>query len=128
MARSEQAWLDHTPGAACRGAIASQIARLGQQVSQLTGYDARPARHAHGRFRKQVWIVDESSQPPNAERPKLVQPASFPGAKVALIGDPAQLEAINAGRLFDRIVKNGIRQVEMTEIHRQRDPGDQTLV
>lgn len=108
--------------------VASQIARVGKQVSQLKNMTPDDRDTLMAGFKKQVWIVDESSQLPNAEMRKLVQLASFTGAKVALIGDPAQLEAINAGRPFDRIVKNGVRQVEMTEIHRQRNPADRTLV
>jgi len=108
--------------------VASQIARVGKQVSQLKNMEPPERDALMDGFKKQVWIVDESSQLPNAEMRKVLQLASFTGAKVALIGDPAQLEAINAGRPFDRIVKNGIRQVEMTEIHRQRDPADRTLV
>lgn len=108
--------------------VASQIARVGKQVSQLKTMVPADRDALMDGFKNQVWVVDESSQLPNAEMRKLLQLASFTGAKVTLIGDPAQLEAINAGRPFDRIVKSGIRQVEMTEIHRQRDPTDRTLV
>ena len=108
--------------------VASQIARVGRQISQLKNMEPEGRDTLMGEFRKQVWIVDESSQLANAEMRKLVQLASFTGAKVAFIGDPAQLEAINAGRPFDRMIKTKIRQVEMTEIHRQRHAADRTLV
>ncbi|HKY19639.1 MAG TPA: MobF family relaxase, partial [Vicinamibacterales bacterium] len=108
--------------------VSSHVARVGRQVSQLKKMGPAPRDALMEEFRRQVWIVDESSQLPNAEMRKLLQLAAFTGAKVALIGDPAQLEAINAGRPFDRLVKSGIRQVEMTQIHRQRDQVDRTLV
>lgn len=108
--------------------VASQIARVGRQVSKLKDMAPADRDALMDGFKKEVWIVDESSQLANAEMRKLVQLASFTGAKVALIGDPAQLEAINAGRPFDRLVKMGIRQVEMTDIFRQREAEDRTLV
>lgn len=108
--------------------VASQIARVGGEVARLRSMEPSERDRLMEGFRKQVWIVDESSQLANAEMRKLIQLASFTGAKIALIGDPAQLEAINAGRPFDRLIKTGIRHVEMTEIHRQRKLEDRVLV
>ena len=108
--------------------VASQVARVGRDVARLRGMAPGERDRLMEGFRKQVWIVDESSQLANADMRKLIQLASFTGAKVALIGDPAQLEAINAGRPFDRLIKTGIRHVEMTEIHRQHNLEDRVLV
>ena len=108
--------------------VASQIARIGRTVSGLRHLDPEARESALEGFRKEVWIVDESSQLNNADMRKLVGFASLTGARMAFIGDPAQLEAINAGRPFDRLVKSGIRHVEMTQIHRQRNVSDREIV
>lgn len=108
--------------------VASQIARIGRVVAGLRSLDEGERERIREGFRREVWIVDESSQLNNADMRKLVRFACLTGARMAFIGDPAQLEAINAGRPFDRLVKSGIRHVEMTEIHRQRSGADREIV
>lgn len=120
--------LEASGGLAGARTVASQLARLGKAVAELRGLDAEQREARLEGFRKEVWIVDEASQLNNRDTRRLVSFARITGARMALIGDPAQLEAIDAGRPFDRLVKAGIRHVEMTEILRQRSAPDRALV
>lgn len=108
--------------------VASQLARLGKTVGSFRGMEPGARAEALAAYRRQVWIVDEASQIHNADMRKLVTLASITGARVALIGDPAQLGSINAGKPFERLLDTGIRQVELDQILRQRDKAQKTLV
>ena len=77
---------------------------------------------------RELWIVDEASQLPNALLSRLVWAAEAKGADVLFVGDNKQLAAIEAGRPFDLLLQKGIRHVEMDQILRQRNPEDLAAV
>ena len=49
---------------------------------------------------------------------RLIEVAHEGGAKVVLVGDPQQLQAIEAGAAF-RAIANQVNYVELTDIRRQ---------
>jgi ATP-dependent exoDNAse (exonuclease V) alpha subunit len=108
--------------------VASHLARMGKRASELRGLEGLARAEALEAHRKEVWIVDEASQVNNRDMRRLIHFATLTGARIAMIGDPAQLGAINAGKPFERLLKTGIRHVEMHEIFRQTQSQDRAVV
>jgi ATP-dependent exoDNAse (exonuclease V) alpha subunit len=55
---------------------------------------------------------------------KIVAEVARGGAKLVLVGDPQQLQAIEAGAAF-RAITEQAHYVELTEVRRQREPWQQ---
>ncbi len=86
-------------------AVAAQLAALSLQQS-IWG------------FRKdQLVIIDEASMISTIQLAGLVHQAQDAGAKLLLVGDPAQLDAIDAGGMLGWLYRGG-KAVELTTIHR----------
>lgn len=91
--------------------------------SDLARMSAGPAQAAdiQSRYSKQVWVIDEASQVSNSAMRRVTTLAEKLGARVVLVGDTAQLGAIEAGKPFSRMLAAGMRSAEMDEIRRQTD-------
>lgn len=75
----------------------------------------------HNTGGKQVWIVDEASMVGSRKLSELVRAAEKAEAKLVLIGDFKQLQAVEAGRMFGKLQELGaLRTVTMSEILRQQ--------
>lgn len=86
-------------------AVSSQLASLSLQQSLW-------------QFRKdQLVIIDEASMLSTIQLAGLVHQAQDAGAKLLLVGDPAQLDAIDAGGMLGWLHRDG-KAVELTSIHR----------
>ncbi|WP_315899826.1 MobF family relaxase [Arthrobacter alpinus] len=86
-------------------AVAAQLAALSLQQS-IWG------------FRKdQLVIIDEASMISTIQLAGLVHQVQDAGAKLLLVGDPAQLDAIDAGGMLGWLHRGG-KAVELTTIHR----------
>jgi Ti-type conjugative transfer relaxase TraA len=72
-----------------------------------------------------VLVVDEAGMIGSRQMERVLSAARDAGAKVVLVGDPEQLQAIEAGAAF-RAVAERVGAVEITEIHRQREGWQQT--
>ena len=121
---ARRAW--EAEGYTVRGAALSGIAAEGLEggagISSRTvhsllhawskGYDALGARD--------VLVVDEAGMIGSRQMEQLLSAAAAAGAKVVLVGDPEQLQAIEAGAAF-RAVAERVGAVEITEVRRQRD-------
>jgi conjugative relaxase-like TrwC/TraI family protein len=70
---------------------------------------------------KEVWIVDESSMAGSKQTNELLKVAGKSQARVVMIGDTKQLQAISAGRSFADLQARGMKTVKMTEVLRQKD-------
>lgn len=69
-------------------------------------------------FRKdQLVIIDEASMISTVQLAGLVSQVRDAGAKLLLVGDPAQLDAIDAGGMLGWLHRDG-KAVELTTIHR----------
>ncbi len=69
---------------------------------------------------KDILVIDEAGMIGSRQMSKLIDEAQRHHAKVVLIGDPEQLQAIDAGASFRAITeKSGF--VELTEIRRQKE-------
>lgn len=69
---------------------------------------------------KDVLVVDEAGMLSSRQMARLIDEAHKGGAKVVLVGDPQQLQAIEAGAAF-RAIAEQVHYVELTDIRRQRD-------
>lgn len=69
---------------------------------------------------KTVLVVDEAGMLGSRQLERLLREAYHHHAKVVLIGDPWQLQAIEAGGAF-RAVSDRISYVELTDVYRQRE-------
>ncbi|TLU70664.1 Ti-type conjugative transfer relaxase TraA [Lichenicoccus roseus] len=121
---ARQAWA--AEGYTVRGAALSGIAAEGLEggagIASRTvhsllhawdkGYDTLSARD--------VLVVDEAGMIGSRQMERLLSAAASAGAKVVLVGDPEQLQAIEAGAAF-RAIAERVGSVEITEVRRQRD-------
>ncbi|MCQ9163917.1 MobF family relaxase [Arthrobacter sp. STN4] len=69
--------------------------------------------------RNQLVIVDEASMVSTVQLAALVQQARDAGAKIVLVGDPAQLDAIDAGGILGWLDREG-KAIELTTVRRFR--------
>lgn len=77
----------------------------------------------HGREQlseRDVLVIDEAGLTGTRQMERVLSAARDAGAKVVLVGDPEQLQAIEAGAAF-RSLTEAHGAVEITEIRRQRD-------
>jgi len=108
-----------------RGAALSGIAA--ENLTQGSGIEARTIASLtyaweHDRdplARGDVLVVDEAGMIGSRELSQLIARASDVGAKIILVGDPEQLQAIDAGAAF-RAVMERTGAAELTEIRRQQ--------
>ncbi len=86
--------------------------------------DPEALASARGEYAGSVLAVDEASMIDTMRMADLLRIADRLGvARVALVGDTAQLRAVDAGQPFRLLQKAGMRTAAMTEVLRQRDPG-----
>lgn len=68
---------------------------------------------------RDVLVIDEAGMIDSRQMHKLLSESNAQGAKVVLVGDPEQLQAIQAGAAF-RAIAERTSYVELTEIWRQK--------
>ena len=121
---AREAW--ERQGYQVRGAALSGIAA--ENLEGGSGIQSRTLaslEHAWGQGREQlgprdVLVVDEAGMIGSRQMERVLSQARDAGAKVVMIGDPEQLQAIEAGAAF-RSVTERHGAAEITEIRRQRE-------
>ncbi|MEP6867294.1 MAG: Ti-type conjugative transfer relaxase TraA [Novosphingobium sp.] len=121
---AREAWED--AGYTVRGAALSGIAA--ENLEGGAGIRSRTIaslEHAWGQGREQlgpkdVLVVDEAGMIGSRTLERVLSQARDAGAKVVMVGDPEQLQAIEAGAAF-RSVAERHGAAEITEIRRQRE-------
>ncbi|MGY2737211.1 Ti-type conjugative transfer relaxase TraA [Sphingomonas sp. UYP23] len=121
---AREAWED--AGYTVRGAALSGIAA--ENLEGGAGIRSRTIaslEHAWGQGREQlgprdVLVVDEAGMIGSRQMERVLSQARDAGAKVVMVGDPEQLQAIEAGAAF-RSVAERHGAAEITEIRRQRE-------
>ncbi|MCW3848845.1 Ti-type conjugative transfer relaxase TraA [Sphingomonas sp. LB-2] len=68
----------------------------------------------------QVLVIDEAGMIGSRQMERVIAEAEKRGAKVVLVGDPEQLQAIEAGAAFRSIAERH-GSIEITEVRRQRE-------
>lgn len=78
---------------------------------------------------KQCWVVDEASMVGSKQMHDLLAKAEKVGAKVVLIGDTKQLQAVDAGKMFSKLQQDkAMETVRMPEVLRQKDDDYKAVV
>jgi Ti-type conjugative transfer relaxase TraA len=121
---AREAW--EGQGYTVRGAALSGIAA--ENLEGGSGIQSRTIaslEHAWGQGREQlgprdVLVVDEAGMIGSRQMERVLSQACDAGAKVVMVGDPEQLQAIEAGAAF-RSVTERHGAAEITEIRRQRE-------
>ena len=121
---AREAW--EREGYTVRGAALSGIAAENLEGgSGITSRTIASLEHAWGQGREQlgprdVLVVDEAGMIGSRQMERVLSQARDAGAKVVMVGDPEQLQAIEAGAAF-RSVTERHGAAEITEIRRQRE-------
>jgi Ti-type conjugative transfer relaxase TraA len=102
--------LSHSSGIASR-TLASRFYYWDKNEQPLTSRD--------------ILVVDEAGMIGSRSMAKLLHQAHEANAKVVFVGDPQQLQAIEAGAAFRALLER-TGYVELTDIRRQREPWQQT--
>jgi len=74
--------------------------------------------------KKDVLVIDEAGMLGSRQVARVLDEVKTAGAKAVLIGDPQQLQAIEAGAAF-RAISEQTGYLELTEIRRQQEPWQQ---
>ena len=69
---------------------------------------------------RDVLVIDEAGLVGSRQMQRVLQHAESAGAKVVLVGDPEQLQAIEAGAVFRRLSERH-GAVELTQVRRQQE-------
>lgn len=121
VARDEWERAGYTVRGAALSGIAAENLEAGSGIASRT---IASLEHAWARDREQlgpsdVLVVDEAGMIGTRQMERLLSAADQAGAKVVLVGDPEQLQAIEAGAAF-RALSERHGAAEITEIRRQR--------
>lgn len=96
-----------------------QATRLAQRATRLAAEQDRWRFHPN-----QLVVVDEASMVSTLQLSALVQQARDAGAKVLLVGDPGQLDAIDAGGVLGWLDRQG-KTVRLSTIWRFKEAWEQ---
>ncbi|MCM2552600.1 MobF family relaxase [Burkholderia glumae] len=77
---------------------------------------------------RELWLVDEASFVAQRQMARVLFMAEQANARVAFLGDRLQLQAVEAGKPFERLQDEGLATARMTQIQRQRNPELQRAV
>ncbi len=121
---AREAW--ERAGYSVRGAALSGIAAEGlENGSGIASRTIASLEHHWGQGRelltsRDVLVIDEAGMVGTRQMERVLSHAQKAGAKVVLVGDPQQLQAIEAGAAF-RSIAEQVGSVEITDIRRQRE-------
>jgi conjugative relaxase-like TrwC/TraI family protein len=109
-------------GFAVTRSAANLLLDAGIESTTLADYLARQRPDHDARATRELWILDEASLLGTKDALRFLRAAEKENARVVLVGDRAQLPAIEAGKPFALMVERGLETATMNEIKRQRDP------
>ncbi|WP_301749809.1 Ti-type conjugative transfer relaxase TraA [uncultured Erythrobacter sp.] len=121
---AREAW--ESAGYNVRGAALSGIATEGlENGSGIASRTVASLEHQWSEKRelltsRDVLVIDEAGMVGTRQMERVLSHAADVGAKVVLVGDPQQLQAIEAGAAF-RAIHERHGGVEITEVRRQRE-------
>lgn len=108
-------------GAALSGIAAENLEKgSGIQSRTLASLEYAWARERDHLTREDVLVIDEAGMVGTRQMRRILEAAERGGAKVVMVGDPEQLQAIEAGAPFRRLVERH-GAMEITEVRRQRE-------
>jgi len=109
-------------GLAFTGRAASELSDVGIPSSTLHAFLALSENALGIQHGRETWIVDEASMVGSRQLRELLSRAESTNSRVILIGDTKQLQAIDAGNMFQQLQERGImKTARMDEVVRQTD-------
>lgn len=75
-----------------------------------------------------IWVIDEAGMVDARSMNTILRTAQERETKVVLVGDTRQHEAVQAGRAFDQLMKEGMQTKEISQIVRQKEEKFRELV
>ena len=113
-------------GAALAGKAAEGLEKEAGIASQtLSSWELLWAKERNRLDEKTVFVLDEAGMVSSRQMAHVVETVTRAGAKLVLVGDPDQLQPIEAGAAFRAIVDR-IGHAELGTIYRQREAWMQT--
>lgn len=107
-------------GAALAGKAAEGLEREAGIASRtLSAWELRWDQHRDRLDEKTVMVLDEAGMVSSRQMARFLEAATLSGAKLVLVGDPDQLQPIEAGAAF-RAISDRIGYAELETIYRQR--------
>ena len=130
LAAAREAWEAQgyqVHGAALAGRAAEGLEESSGIASRtLASWDRSWQNERHQLGRGDVLVVDEAGMVGSRQLARFVGEAEVRGAKLVLVGDHEQLQAIGAGAPF-RAIAERIGHASLGEIKRQQEPWQQVL-
>jgi conjugative relaxase-like TrwC/TraI family protein len=108
-------------GLAPTGRAADKLAESGIKTTTLQGFLKEPHFDDESSVpaNRRMYVLDESSLSDTRNLHLFLQKAG-PKARILLVGDSAQHQAVEAGAPFEQLIKAGIRTARLDKILRQR--------
>lgn len=75
-----------------------------------------------------IWVIDEAGMVDARSMNTILKTAQEREVKVVLVGDTRQHEAVQAGRAFDQLMKEGMHTNEISQVVRQKEEKFRDLV
>lgn len=108
-------------GGALAGKAADGLEKEAGVVSRtLSAWELRWDQERNRLDAKTIFVLDEAGMVSSRQMARFVDEAALSGAKLVLVGDPDQLQPIEAGAAF-RAIAERIGYVELETIYRQRE-------
>jgi Ti-type conjugative transfer relaxase TraA len=126
LAAAREAWERTDPSRRVLGAALAGKAAEGLEQSAgipsrtLASWELSWKRGHDGLNKGDVFVIDEAGMVSSAQLARFVEAADRAGAKLVLVGDPEQLQPINAGAAF-RAIADRIGFVELEGVRRQAE-------
>ena len=107
-------------GLAPSAKAAAELQSAGCQTQTLESFLRSKPSEASG---KVLYIVDEAGMVSRQDLLRFYRRAQQDEARTLAVGDPRQLQAVQAGNPFEQLLRgNAFRQASITQINRQKDP------
>jgi ATP-dependent exoDNAse (exonuclease V) alpha subunit len=116
-------------GFAPTGKASEELSKAGVETKTVDSFLESAEYGKTGVGKKEVWMVDEAGMMGSKKLEKFLQEAERHQAKVVLIGDTKQFQAVEQGKIFSDLQKHaGCEKVEITEVKRQKTEHAQEVV
>lgn len=106
-------------GLAPSASAARELAGAGMPAQTIAAFLAREHK---GLTARTVLVLDEAGMASSKQMHQVLQAVAEAGCRLILVGDTAQLAAVEAGKPFAQLQANGMATALLGHIQRQRDP------
>ncbi len=106
-------------GLAPSASAARELAGAGIDAETITAFMHRESKQLDART---LLIVDEAGMASTRQMHAILRKAAEAGCRVALVGDTAQLQSVEAGKPFAQLQANGMPTAAVNQIQRQKNP------